>query len=260
LQPACPDPTISARQIHAFANPESALIIQSARLAASQLPETEFRSVLLKSLGLTILLLAVAWIGLEALVSTVLTPFLGPWPWVSTAILWMLGAGLLVGLGFLIGPATAAFAGIFLDDVAARVEQRHYPSDPPGTPMAMVPSLLLSARFTLVVVAANLLALALVLLPFVNFAIFFFVNAWLIAREYFQFAAMRFRTEEDAARMRQKYSFEIFVAGLVIAGFMAVPLLNLLTPLFATAMMVHVHKALTAREQGLPELGAGQPT
>jgi CysZ protein len=172
----------------------------------------------------------------------------------------MLGAGLLVGLGFLIGPATAAFAGIFLDDVAARVEQRHYPSDPPGTPMAMVPSLLLSARFTLVVVAANLLALALVLLPFVNFAIFFFVNAWLIAREYFQFAAMRFRTEEDAARMRQKYSFEIFVAGLVIAGFMAVPLLNLLTPLFATAMMVHVHKALTAREQGLPELGAGQPT
>ena len=125
--------------------------------------------------------------------------------------------------------------------------------------MAMVPSLLLSARFTLVVVAANLLALALVLLPFVNFAIFFFVNAWLIAREYFQFAAMRFRTEEDAARMRQKYSFEIFVAGLVIAGFMAVPLLNLLTPLFATAMMVHVHKALTARERGMPEFPAGQP-
>jgi CysZ protein len=224
------------------------LIIESARLAASQLTERAFRSVLFKSVGLTILLLAVVWIGLEALISAVLAPFLGPWPWVSTALLWFLGAGLLVGLAFLIGPATAAFAGIFLDDVAVRVEARHYPNDPPGKAMAMIPSLLLSAKFTLLVIAANLVALVLVLLPFVNFAIFFFVNAWLIGREYFQFAAMRFRSEEEASQLRQRHSFEIFIAGLVIAGFMAVPVLNLLTPLFATAMMVHIHKALTKIE------------
>ncbi len=223
------------------------MIIQSARLAISQLPEPDFRSVLLKSLGLTVLLLAVTWIGLEALVSGFLAPFFGNWPWIGTAVLWLLGAGLFVGLGFLIGPATAAFAGIFLDDVAAKVEGRHYPQDRPGVPMPIGASVLLAARFTLVVIAANLLALLLVLLPFVNFAIFFFVNAWLIGREYFQFAAMRFRSEEEANGMRQRHSFEIFLCGLVIAGFMTVPLLNLLTPLFATAMMVHVHKALAAR-------------
>ena len=32
------------------------------------------------------------------------------------------------------------------------------------------------------------------------------------------------------------------------AAFLAVPLLNLLTPLFAAAMMVHLHKAISARE------------
>ncbi len=223
------------------------MIIESARRAISQLPERDFRSVLFKSLGLTILLLAVTWIGLEALVSGFLAPFFGNWPWVGTAVLWLLGAGMIVGLGFLIGPATAAFAGIFLDDVAAKVEARHYPADRPGTPMPMGASLLLAARFTLVVVAANLLALLLVLLPFVNFAIFFFVNAWLIGREYFQFAAMRFVSEADANALRQRHSLEIFLCGLVIAGFMAVPLLNLLTPLFATAMMVHVNKALAAK-------------
>jgi CysZ protein len=37
------------------------------------------------------------------------------------------------------------------------------------------------------------------------------------------------------------------LAGLVIAAFLAVPLLNLLTPLFAAAMMVHLHKAVSAR-------------
>ncbi len=163
----------------------------------------------------------------------------------------MLGAGLVIGLGFLIGPVTAIFAGIFLDDVAQRVEERNYPDERPGAAMPMGPSMILAAKFTVVVIVANLLALLLVLLPFVNVAIFFFVNAWLLAREYFQFAAMRFRSEGDANAMRQRYAPEIFLAGLVIAGFMAVPLLNLLTPLFATALMVHVHKALSARE-GVP--------
>ena len=221
------------------------VIIQSARLAVSQILETPFRSVLWKSLGLTILLLIVAWIGLEALVSTFLTPLLGPWPWVSTAVLWLFGAGLFIGMGFLVGPATALFAGIFLDDVAELVERRYYPSDRIGVPMPILPSLLLAGKFTLVVIAANLVALLLVLLPGINFAIFFFVNAWLIGREYFQFAAMRLRSEAEADRLRQENSTSLFLAGLVIAGFMAIPVLNLLTPLFATAMMVHLHKAMS---------------
>lgn len=225
------------------------LIIQAARLAAGQLFERGFRTVLWKSLGLTILLLFLAWLGLEALVSVFLAPLLGPWPWVSTAIVWLLGAGMFIGAGFLIGPVAAIFAGIFMDDVALVVERRHYGQDRPGVPMAMLPSLFLAARFTLVVIAANLLALMLILLPGINIAIFFLVNAYLLGREYFQFAAMRFCSPADAENLRRAHSLEIFLSGLVIAGFMAVPLLNLLTPLFATAMMVHVHKMATIRDE-----------
>lgn len=218
------------------------MIIHAARLAASQLFEREFRAVFWKSLGLTILLLVVVWLGLEALVSIFLTPFLGPWPWVATAIAWLLGAGMLVGAGFLIGPVAAIFAGIFMDDAALHVELRHYPGDAPGMPVPLIPSILLATRFTLVVIAANLLALGLILLPGINIAVFFLVNAYLLGREYFQFAAMRFHAPAEAERLRRDHSLEIFLAGLVIAAFMAVPILNLLTPLFATAMMVHVHK------------------
>jgi CysZ protein len=39
----------------------------------------------------------------------------------------------------------------------------------------------------------------------------------------------------------------------VISAFLAVPLLNLLTPLFAAAMMVHLHKAISAREAARPD-------
>jgi CysZ protein len=40
----------------------------------------------------------------------------------------------------------------------------------------------------------------------------------------------------------------VFLAGLVIAGFLAIPIVNLLTPLFAAAMMIHLHKAISQRE------------
>jgi len=224
------------------------VIIESARLAVSQLFEAEFRHVFWKSIGLTILLLAVAWIGLEALVSTFLTPLLGPWPWVATALVWLTGTGMFFGAIFLIAPVSAAFAGIFLDDVAAAVEARHYPNDPPGEAMAIIPGIVLSAKFLLIVAAANIVALLLVLLPGINFAIFFVVNAYLIGREYFQFAAMRFRSEADASRLRRDHGVMVFLAGLVVTGFMAVPILNLATPIFAAALMVHLHKKLSERE------------
>ncbi|MEC9344387.1 MAG: sulfate transporter family protein [Pseudomonadota bacterium] len=230
------------------------MIIESARLAARQFFEAEFRHVFWKSVGLTVLMLMVAWFALEAIVSTFLAPMLGPWPWVATAVVWLTGTGMFVGMIFLIGPVSAAFAGIFLDDVAAAVEARHYPADPPGEPMAILPGIVLSAKFLAVVAAANFVALLLVILPGVNFAIFFLVNAYLIGREYFQFAAMRFRTEQDAARLRRSHALTVFLAGLVVTGFMAVPILNLATPIFAAALMVHLHKKLAAREarQGVP--------
>ena len=39
-----------------------------------------------------------------------------------------------------------------------------------------------------------------------------------------------------------------FLAGLLIAAFISVPLLNLLAPLFAAAMMVHLHKMIAASD------------
>ena len=44
--------------------------------------------------------------------------------------------------------------------------------------------------------------------------------------------------------MRKANSAPILFAGLIVAGFMAVPLLNLATPVFAAALMVHLHKAI----------------
>ena len=36
----------------------------------------------------------------------------------------------------------------------------------------------------------------------------------------------------------------------VIAAFLAIPVVNLLTPLFAAGLMVHLHKALSRKDPG----------
>ncbi|MDP3523068.1 MAG: cysteine biosynthesis protein CysZ, partial [Hoeflea sp.] len=69
-------------------------------------------------------------------------------------------------------------------------------------------------------------------------------------REYFEFAAMRFMSPAEAKQLRARNSTTIFLAGLIIAAFLSVPLLNLLTPMFAAGMMVHLHKMIALRNAG----------
>jgi CysZ protein len=220
------------------------LIISSIRLALSQLFAPKFRGVLWKSLGLTIALLVGLWFTFDLGFSMFLIPMLGADSWAATILSWIMGAGLIVGMGFLIAPATSIFGGLFIDDIAAEVERKHYPNDRPGQPLPTATSLVLSLKFTVLVIATNLLALLLLLVPGVNLIVFFAANGYLLGREYFQFVALRFMSVEEVDEMRQHFSSRIFLAGLVIAGFLAIPLVNLLTPLFAAAFMTHVFKKM----------------
>ena len=89
-------------------------------------------------------------------------------------------------------------------------------------------------------------------MPFLLFAglglvIMFVATAYLLGREYFQLAAMRFRPPAEAKAMRRANRGTVFLAGLFIAAFVSIPIVNLATPLFAMAFMVHMHKRLSQR-------------
>ncbi len=47
--------------------------------------------------------------------------------------------------------------------------------------------------------------------------------------------------------MRRAHELQIFLAGLFIAALAAVPIANLLTPLFGAALMVRVHNRFGAK-------------
>ena len=217
-------------------------MIAAAQLALREILSPEFRSVFWKSLTLTIGLLAALWI----LLTRVLGRFVEvPWPWVDTGFTIVAATLLLVLMGFLVAPVTSLFAGLYLDDIAELVEGERYAADTPGEAMPLGRSLATTAKFSLVVLAVNLAALPLVLLLGFGFVIFLVANAYLLGREYFELVALRFHNSAKVQRMRRRYATRLFLAGLMIAGLLAVPIANLLTPLFATAFMVHVYKRLS---------------
>ena len=102
-----------------------------------------------------------------------------------------------------------------------------------------------AVKFFGVVLLVNLLALPTLLIAGVGVVVFFLVNTYLLGREYFEMAAMRFRSPEEARAMRRAHAGRVFAAGLPIAALVSVPILNLITPIFATVYMVHVHKTLS---------------
>lgn len=214
-------------------------MFEAAIASLRQILSPPFRAVLFKSLGLTLLLLALVWAGLDRLANTFVAV---DHPLLHTILTFATGAGLVILLAFLIGPISILVAGFFVDDLAAIVEREIYPGGRIGKPMPQLAALMMAMRFSLVSAGVNLLALLLLLVPGVNAIAFFLANAYLFGREYFALAATRFRPTGAADDMRRHFMGRIFLAGLLIAGFVATPGLNLLTPLFATAFMVRLHK------------------
>ncbi|MFN0193173.1 MAG: sulfate transporter family protein [Aestuariivirga sp.] len=217
-------------------------MISSAFKALGDLFAPEFRGILLKAVGLTLALFVGVFILVQILLATLA---LVPWPWAETMIAIGAGLGMLVAFFFLMSPVTAIFAGIFLDEIAAKVEKRHYPNDPPGTPLPTLTAVLTAVRFALIV-----LLVLLAVLPTVFFGIgaiaMVGANAYLLSREYFEMAAMRHMPVDEARAFRKANAPQVFVAGLIPAVLSVVPLANLLVPLFATSYFVHLFKEARA--------------
>ncbi len=198
-----------------------------------------FRRVMVKSLALTAAALLTAWFGLDRLALHFVD--VQP-PWLATLIAWLIALSLLVGAVFLAAPVASLVASLFLDEIAAHVEAEIDPFGPPGRPAPFVEATLAALRFAGLSLIVGIVSLALLFVPGVGFAAWLAANAYLLGREYFELAAMRFHSAVQARELRRRRAAIVFVYGVMIAVFVAIPLVNLLTPLFATTLMARLHK------------------
>src|SRR6201991_4690299 len=240
-------------------------MLAAAAAALSQILSPPMRTILWRSIGLALVLIAVLAVALQRLLSWFATSgevwleaSLGPgFPTPLNILAWVVsiaaGLGGVFGAVFLMPAIPSLVASVFVDDVADHVEREHYPAERPGTALPLGVSIPEGIKTALLTLLVYMIALPFVLFAGAGFLIFFFATAWLLGREYFELAAMRFRPPAEAKAMRKHHAATVFTAGMIIAGFVSIPIVNLATPLFGMALMVHMHKRLSGPRPELIE-------
>lgn len=221
--------------------------------ALAQLTDRRFRRVLWLGLGLTVILLfamTALFVGLAQWLSpdTVALPGFGDITWVGDFFSFAAVFVMLFLSAFLMVPVASAFTGLFLDDVAQAVEDRHYAQLPPARRIGVYETLKDSLNFFGVLVAVNALALLLYFpLGPVAPVMFWAVNGYLLGREYFQMVAMRRLGRKGANALRRRYRLRVWLAGTLMAVPLSVPLVNLLMPVLGAATFTHQFHRLNAK-------------
>ena len=240
-------------------------MLNAAAKALSQILSPPMRSILWRSIGVALVMVTVLAIALQRALSWLATSgegwaeaMLGPGFQTPLNVLaWIVsiaaGLGVVLGGIFLMPAITSLVASIFVDEAAEHVEREHYPAERPGVALPLGVALLEGGKTAALTILVYLVALPFVFLAGAGFLVFFIATAWLLGREYFELAAMRFRSPEEAKAMRKDNAATIFTAGLIIAAFVSIPIVNLATPLFGMAFMVHMHKKLSGPRPELIE-------
>jgi CysZ protein len=236
-------------------------MIQAVITALAQMFSPPFRGVLLKSIALALLLIVLLGIAFQRLFAWL--AFAGG-NWVETVlgagahtplviVAWMLSVaaalGVVVGSIFLMPAVTALVGSFFVDEIALEVEREHYPSEPVGTALPFSRAMLEGGKAAFLAIIVYLVALPSLLIAGLGAVIFFIATAYLLGRVYFELAAMRFHSVVDAKSLRKSNQSAVFVAGLFIAAFVSIPIINLAAPLFAMALMVHIHKRVMYQQR-----------
>jgi CysZ protein len=231
-------------------------MLDDASKAIIQIFSPPLRAMLWKSIGLALALIVAAGVALDRLLvhligagSDSLETTLGPNAHVpASALAWFLsiaaGLGIVVGSVLLMPAVTAIVGSFFADQIADEVEREHYPADPPGKALPLWLALWEGFKTALLAVAIYLCAAPLLIFAGFGGVIFFLATAYILGREYFELAAMRFRLPAEAKALRKRNAGTVYVGGLFIAAVVSIPIVNLATPLFAMALMVHLHKRL----------------
>ncbi|SHK16338.1 Uncharacterized protein involved in cysteine biosynthesis [Shimia gijangensis] len=229
-----------------------AVILTSFFSAIGQLGDPRFRRVLMLGVGLTFALLVGAYAGLLWVIDfffgeEAFFPVFEDITWIGDLLSVTSFIFMIVLSVFLMVPVASAITSMFLDEVAGAVEDRHYPHLPPVEPVPFSEALKDTLTFLGVLIVANLLAfIVYAFLPMFSLFIFWGLNGFLLGREYFQLAAMRRVGREGAKKLRRRHIGTIWLAGILMAMPLSVPLVNLLVPILGAATFTHLFHQLQA--------------
>jgi CysZ protein len=220
----------------------------AAARALSQLADPGTFWILLVSVLASAGIFAGLWFGIGELLAH---EHLFETRWLDWAARILLGAGAVLLTVYLYSAVMLLVASLFVEVVARAVERRWYPGLPPPRRQPLGETISLALGLFGANLLWNLVALPLYLIPGANLIVFLLVNGYLLGREYFELAAQRRVDRRTIVKLRRFYRFRLLFGGMLIAAVSFIPLANFVTPILATAFMLHLFHALPESRQGL---------
>jgi len=233
-------------------------LLQDFRRALAQITDPAFFRVLLRALGWTIALLGPFVFGFAAVIGLLsgllswILPGQITLPWIGSI---GTGAAHLSGFGWtvllflsslLMIPVASAFVGFYQEEIAARVEARYYPDLRPADPVSFADSLWDGLRFLGFFALVNIVGLVIYLSsPLLAPYIFWLVNGLLLGRQFFELAAMRRIGRKPALKLLRRHYLQVWIAGVILAVPMTIPVFNLVIPIVGVAVYTHMFHRLS---------------
>jgi len=214
--------------------------------ALKELFSPQLRRVVALSIAIAVACFIAVWIGVTVALDHLPTIGWRPLNWLID-LFGLVGAVLLSWLLF--PPVVTIIAGFFLERVASAVEARDYPGRGPPRRQSIREGVMLGWRLMLLSITLNLLALPIyTLIPVLDVALFFALNGYLFGREYFELVALRRLDRQQTKSVRRRFGGRVFAGGVVIAALFAVPVINIIAPVIATAFMIHIFEGVRRLE------------
>ncbi|GGA35722.1 EI24 domain-containing protein [Sphingomonas psychrolutea] len=220
-------------------------------LSLGQLGDRKIIGVFLKSLAVTVLLIALfgagLWYGAQQAVAA-----LG-WSPSLAGLVGTIALLIAFALAWLLFRAVAvAVMGVFADEVVIAVERKHYPAAlASARDVSLARGIALGLRSAGRAILVNL-ALApvyiMLLVTGVGTALLFFlVNGWLLGNDFGAMVAARHMDDAMMRDWRKTGAVDRFALGVAGTALFMVPILNLFAPIIGAAMATHLfHKGRTA--------------
>ena len=213
-------------------------------LAFAQLADRSSRRVLLLSAASTLGLLIALVVGAGWLLAGISWFDIG---WIDRLIdaLGTLAAAVLAWLLF--PGVLAAMTGLWVEPISEAVEARYFPGLAAPRRQAARDGIMAGLRLAGRALVLNLVLLPLYLVPGLNLVLFYGANGYLVARGYFEQVAVRRLTLPETRALFGRHRLQLWFVGVIVTFMTTIPLLNLVVPIVATALMTHLLEDLRSR-------------
>lgn len=183
-------------------------------------------------------------------VITYIVPLIPDWQGRFGGVAEATASGFAVFLAFVVAlvlwPLVAMIvSGLFFDVASDRLEAKLLPAEKRGKPPSVQQGLLAGLKFASVSLPLNLLAIPLYFLPGINLIVAIGLNTFLLSRENYMLAELRYRPFDQARKALRAHRGSVFLAALPGACLCIIPFVSFIVPLWMLATMVRLRAAHT---------------